>query len=85
MKGQRKIDEYIITSILECPKAAEDDTLLVSLVYERYLGETRAELYGLKWCMENFALAKLPAPASVRLRKLQLIASGKIKTEGAKE
>lgn len=79
MQGRRKIDEYITELIRECPRAAEDDVYLVGLVYERYLGEEKSELYGMKWCMENFAKVKLPAPVAVKLRKLQLIAEGKIK------
>lgn len=77
----RKIDEYIIDSINECPRANEDDTFLVGLVYEKYLGEEKSELYGLRYCMTNYSKVKLPTPAAVKLRKLQLIAEGKIKGE----
>lgn len=77
--GRLKIEQYVKDAVEECPKALDDDTLLVGLVYEKYLGEEKAEFYGLRYCMENFNTVKLPAPAAVKLRKLQLIAEGKIK------
>lgn len=73
MKGKRKIDEYILDSIKEYPKAFEDDIFLVGLVYERYLGEEKAELYGLRYCMNNYAKMRLPAPPAVILRKKMLM------------
>ena len=77
--SKRKIDEYILDSIETCPRATEDDTFLVSLVYEKYLGEEKAEIYGIKWCMENFAKMKLPAPPAVILRKKMLMEKRSVK------
>ena len=68
-----KLEQYVKDAIEECPQAKKDDIMLIGLVYERYLGEKKAEIYGLRWCMENYEKIKLPPPESVTAVKKRVI------------
>ena len=60
-----KLYQYVKDAIEECPRAAEDDDMLIGLVYERYLGESKADVYGFRYCKENCEHLKLPSPSAV--------------------
>ena len=60
-----RIDQYVKDAVEECPRAARDDNMLIGLVYERYLGEKKADVYGIRYCRENCEALKLPSPEAI--------------------
>jgi len=68
-----RLAQYIKDAIEEYPRAAEDENMLIGLVYERYLGEKKADIYGFKYCKENHDALKLPSPEHIISAREQVI------------
>lgn len=76
-----KLDKAILKAVHAYPKTITDDLFLAGLIYEEYLGEARASIYGMKYCLKYYAKHKLPSLENIVLERERLIKDGKIVKE----